>query len=64
MKPIEYFFVITLAVAIACGFIFTWHTWSRTRSRIALVLAIVITVLVAVITAFSLATLVIHLLSL
>ncbi len=64
MKLIEYFFVIALTLAIACGFVFFWHTWNKTRSRLALVLAIATTVLVSVIIAFCVATLIIYLLSL
>ena len=64
MKLLEYFFVITLTLAIACGFIFFWHTWQKTRSRLALVLAIVTTALVSIIIAFCIATLIIYLISL
>ena len=64
MKLLEYFFVIALTLAIACGFIFFWHTWQKTRSRLALVLAIVTTALVSIIIAFCIATLIIYLISL
>ena len=62
--PIHYFFVISAALAVAAGFVFFWHRWSRTRNTLSLIFAIVLTVLVAVITAFSAATLIISLLDL
>lgn len=64
MKLIEIFFVIALSLVIACGFVFFWHTWNKTRSRLALVLSILTTVLVCVIIAFCVATLCIYLFSL
>lgn len=64
MKFIEYFFAVALAAVVAAGFVFLWHRWNRTRTPLALVLAIIVTVLVAIIAAFSIATLVIYLLSL
>ncbi|MBR6676218.1 MAG: hypothetical protein IKL24_02675 [Clostridia bacterium] len=64
MKPVEYFFIVSLAVAIACGFIFSWHAWNRSRSKLSFIVAVSVTVLLAVITAFTLATLAIYILSL
>lgn len=64
MKPLEYFFIISLAVAIACGFIFSWHAWNRSRSKLSLIVAVSVTAILAVVTAFCLATLVITLMSL
>ena len=64
MNFIELFFVVSLALATGAGFIFLWHKWSMTRSPLALVLAILVTVLVAVTIAFSLATIVLYLVSL
>lgn len=61
---IEYFFAVALCLVVAAGFVFLWHRWNTTKSPLALVLAIAATVLVAVIIAFSLATLIIYLLSL
>lgn len=62
--PIHYFFVISAALAVAAGFVFFWHRWSRTRTPLSLIIAIAITVAVAVILAFSTASLIITLLDL
>lgn len=64
MKFIEYFFLISLAVVVAAGFVFLWHRWNRTRTPLSFALAIAVTVLVAVIIAFSIATAAVYFISL
>ncbi len=64
MGFIENLFAIALTVFTACGFIFLWHKWNTTRSTLVLILAIAVTALMAVSIAFSLATLILYVISL
>ena len=60
----EYFLAISMTCATAAGFVFLWHSWSATRSKLTLIFAIAVTALVAVAIAFSIATLILYLLNL
>ena len=64
MFSIETLFAAALTVFTAAGFIFLWHKWNVTRSTLVLVLAIAVTALMAVSIAFSLATLILYIISL
>lgn len=64
MLTVENLFALALTVFTAAGFIFLWHRWNVTRSTLVLVLAIAVTVIMAVSVAFSLATLILYVISL
>ena len=56
--------IISMAAAVAAGFVFLWHKWNTERTVLWLVLSIIVTVIVALSIVFAAASLVIMLLGL
>lgn len=64
MSWVYKFMIISMAAAVAAGFVFLWHKWNTERTVMWLVLSIIITVIVALSIVFAAASLVIMLLGL
>lgn len=64
MSRVYIFLVISMAVALAAGFVFLWHKWNAERTVLWLVFSITVTVIMALCIVFAAASLVIMLLGL
>lgn len=64
MSWVYKFMIISMAAAVAAGFVFLWYKWNTERTVLWLVLSIIITVIVALSIVFAAASLVIMLLGL